>query len=243
MRTLVVLPTFNEAANIVHVLRRVRTAIPAADVLVVDDASPDGTAEIARTLDAELGGIDVLERTAKLGLGSAYREGFAEGLRRGSQILVEMDSDLSHDPSALPALLSAVQHGADLAIGSRYVPGGSILHWSSSRRRLSQWGNTYARWALRLPLADLTSGFRAYHAQIVAKLDLAAIQSEGYSFQIEMAYRVAKVGGAIVEVPIEFADRERGVSKMSLGIVAEALLRVTWWGTCELAARYRPVSG
>ena len=233
MRTLVVLPTFNEAANIARVLRRVRNAVPTADVLVVDDASPDGTAGVARAVGAELGGIDVLDRTAKLGLGSAYRDGFAEGLRRGHHILVEMDSDLSHDPNALPALLDAVERGADLAVGSRYAEGGSILRWSARRRALSRWGNRYARWALRLPLLDVTSGFRAYHAQIVAKLDLAAIRSEGYCFQIEMAYRVAQLGGRILEVPIEFVDRRHGTSKMSFRIVLEALRRVTWRGARE----------
>ena len=236
MRTLVVLPTYNEADNIAEVLRRLRRAVPAADVLVVDDASPDGTAEIARAIGAEVGGVDVLMRAGKSGLGSAYRAGFIEGLRRGYQVLVEMDGDLSHDPAALPDLLRAVDGGADLAVGSRYIPGGSIPHWSARRRALSRWGNRYARWVLKLPLADATSGFRAYHADIVPKLDLPSIQSDGYGFQIEMAYRVARVGGGIVEVPIAFVDRERGKSKMSARIIAEALVLVTWWGMRDRAA-------
>ena len=233
MRTLVVLPTYNEADNIVEVLRQLRRAVAAADILVVDDASPDGTAEIARLVGMELGGIDVLMRAGKLGLGSAYRVGFIEGLRRGYQMLVEMDGDLSHDPAALPDLLRAVESGADLAVGSRYVPGGSIPHWSVRRRALSRWGNRYARWVLNLPLADATSGFRAYRADIVAKLDLPSIRSDGYGFQIEMAYRVARLGGGIVEVPIEFVDRERGTSKMSFRIIVEALRLVTWWGVLD----------
>jgi dolichol-phosphate mannosyltransferase len=230
MRTLVVLPTYNEADNVAEVLRRLRKAVPAADILVVDDASPDGTAEIARATGAELGRIDVLTRAGKLGLGSAYRDGFVEGLRRGFQILVEMDGDLSHDPAALPGLLRAVADGADLAVGSRYVAGGSITHWPGRRRALSRWGNRYVRWALALPLADATSGFRAYRADIVARLDLPSVRADGYGFQIEMAYRVARADGRIVEVPIAFIDRARGTSKMSFRIVVEALLLVTWWG-------------
>ena len=242
MRTLVVLPTYNEAENIVEVLRRLRRAVPAADILVVDDASPDGTAEITRTVAAELGRVDVLMRPGKLGLGSAYRDGFIEALRRGYQVVVEMDGDLSHDPAALPGLLRAVNGGADLAVGSRYIPGGSIPHWSVGRRALSRSGNGYARWVLKLPLADATSGFRAYHGDILAKLDLASIQSDGYGFQIEMAYRVARLGGGIVEVPIEFVDRARGASKMSARVIVEALLLVTWWGLRDRCRR-RTFSG
>ena len=235
MRTLVVLPTYNEADNIAEMLRRVRRAAPSADILVIDDASPDGTAEIARARGARLGRIDVLKRAGKSGLGSAYRDGFFEGLRRGYQVLVEMDSDLSHDPAALPSLLRGIDAGADLAVGSRYIPGGAIPDWPVWRRALSRWGNRYARWVLALPLADTTSGFRAYRADIIAKIDLASVQSDGYGFQIEMAYRVAKLGGNIVEVPIEFLDRERGTSKMSAHIVVEALLRVSWWGLKDRA--------
>lgn len=235
MRALVVLPTYNEADNIAEVLWRLRKTAPSVDILVIDDASPDGTAEIARAHGATLGRIDVLVRAGKSGLGSAYRDGFCEGLRRGYQVLVEMDSDLSHDPAALPSLLGGIEAGADLAVGSRYIPGGAIPRWSVRRRALSRWGNRYARWVLALPLADTTSGFRAYRADIVAKIDLASVQSDGYGFQIEMAHRVAKLGGNIVEVPIEFVDRERGTSKMSARIVVEALLRVSWWGVKDRA--------
>jgi glycosyltransferase involved in cell wall biosynthesis len=239
MRTLVVLPTYDEADNITEVLRRLRAAVPAADVLVVDDASPDGTAEIAKAAGSEVGGVDVMIRAAKAGLGSAYRAGFAEGIRRGYDILVEMDSDLSHDPAALPTLLRAVEGGADLAIGSRYVPGGSIPRWSVRRRALSRWGNRYASAALGLHVADSTSGYRAYRAEIVAALDLPTVRADGYGFQIEMAYRVARKGGRIVELPIDFVDRERGRSKMSSRIIVEALLLVSWWGVRDLPSRGR----
>jgi len=230
MRTLVVLPTYNEAGNIADVLQRLRAAVPAAEVLVVDDSSPDGTAEIARATAARLGRVEVLVRARKSGLGSAYRRGFVEGLRRGYAALVQMDSDLSHDPAALPGLLRAVERGADLAVGSRYVPGGSIPQWSVHRRALSRWGNRYAVRLLDLPLVDPTSGFRAYWAGTVAQLDLPSVRAEGYAFQIEMAYRVARAGGTIVELPIEFVDRERGESKMSTRIIVEAMMLVTWWG-------------
>jgi dolichol-phosphate mannosyltransferase len=230
MRTLVVLPTFQEADNIAEVLRRLRAAVPAADVLVVDDASPDGTADVAKAAAHELGGVDVLVRPGKAGLGSAYRTGFAEGVERGYDVLVEMDSDLSHDPAALPSLLQALEDGADLAIGSRYIPGGSIPRWSLRRRALSRWGNRYAAAMLGMPVHDATSGFRAYRAPALAGIDLERVRADGYGFQIEMAYRVFRLGGGVVERPIEFVDRERGTSKMSTRIVVEALALVTWWG-------------
>ena len=216
-----------------------RDAAPGADVLVVDDASPDGTADVARACAAELGAIDVMRRAGKLGLGTAYRDAFLHGLRRGYQVLVEMDADLSHDPAALPELLAAIDAGADLVVGSRYVPGGSVPRWSPFRRALSRWGNGYARWMLALPLADATSGYRAYRAGVLAPLDLSSVRADGYAFQIEMAYRVARAGGTIVEVPIAFADRTRGDSKMSARIIAEALRLVTWWGLRDLAAGRR----
>jgi dolichol-phosphate mannosyltransferase len=239
VRTLVVLPTYEEAENIAEVLRRVRAAVPAADVLVVDDSSPDGTAAVAKAAGHELGGIDVAIRPGKGGLGSAYRHGFKEGLDLGYDVLVEMDSDLSHDPASLPALLRAVEDGADLAIGSRYVPGGSIPHWSLYRRSLSRWGNLYAAALLRLDVKDSTSGFRAYRADVLRSIDLDQVRADGYGFQIEMAYRVAQLGGRIAEAPIEFRDRERGTSKMSMKIVGEALALVTWWGLRDRFARGR----
>ncbi len=230
MRTLVVLPTYQEAENIAEVLSRLGVAAPEADVLVVDDGSPDGTADVAKAVAHEMGGVDVLVRPGKAGLGSAYRTGFREGMDRGYEVLVEMDSDLSHDPAALPSLLEAVADGADLAIGSRYVPGGSIPRWSFSRRALSRWGNRYAAAMLRLPVHDATSGFRAYRATALAAIDFDRVRADGYGFQIEMAHLVARAGGRVVERPIEFVDRVRGTSKMSMRIVLEALALVTWWG-------------
>jgi dolichol-phosphate mannosyltransferase len=230
MRTLVVLPTYEEAENIAEVLGRLRAAVPEADVLVVDDGSPDGTADVAKAVSHELGGVDVLVRPGKAGLGSAYLAGFSEGIARGYEVLVEMDSDLSHDPGALPSLLAALEEGADLAIGSRYIPGGSIPRWSVGRRALSRWGNRYAAFMLRLAVHDATSGFRAYRATAVAAIDLDRVRADGYGFQIEMAHLVARAGGRVVERPIEFVDRVRGTSKMSSRIVVEALALVTWWG-------------
>lgn len=240
MRALVVLPTYQEAENIAEVLRRLRASTPTADVLVVDDSSPDGTAAMARAVAAELGQIDVLVRPGKSGLGSAYRAGFAEGMARGYEILVEMDSDLSHDPARLPALLRAVEAGADLAVGSRYVPGGLIPDWPLHRRFLSRAGNRYAAFVLGLDVRDATSGFRAYRADALRRIDLSSVRADGYGFQIEMAYRVANAGGQIVELPIEFVDRERGTSKMSPHIIAEALLLVSWWGVRDRGLRRRP---
>jgi dolichol-phosphate mannosyltransferase len=241
VRALVVLPTYQEAENIAEVLRRLRAAAPAVDVLVVDDSSPDGTAAIAKAAGHELGGVDVMVRAAKSGLGSAYRAGFAEGLARGYDVLVEMDSDLSHDPARLPSLLAAVEAGADLAVGSRYVPGGTIPNWPFHRRWLSRSGNRYAALVLDISVQDATSGFRAYRAEVLRRIDLESVRADGYGFQIEMAYRVASTGGGIVEVPIEFVDRERGTSKMSFRIIAEALLLVTWWGVRDRVLHRRPL--
>ena len=234
------LPTYEEAENIAEVIRRVRGAVPDAQILVVDDSSPDGTAELARAAGQEMGGVDVMVRPAKSGLGTAYQAGFAAGRTDGFEVLVEMDSDLSHDPAALPGLLEAVHQGADLAIGSRYVPGGSIPEWPVHRRALSLYGNRYASRLLRLPVRDATSGFRAYRGQTVDRIDLTSVRADGYGFQIEMAYRVAGVGGSIVELPIEFRDRRRGTSKMSARIVIEALFLVTWWGLRDRVVRRRP---
>ncbi|MDQ6798086.1 MAG: polyprenol monophosphomannose synthase [Actinomycetota bacterium] len=240
MRTLVVLPTYNEAENISTTLRRLRAVVPAAQVLVVDDSSPDGTAQIARELAPELGRIEVLTRATKDGLGSAYRAGFTRGLAEDYEVLVEMDSDLSHDPAALPSLLAAIDEGADLVVGSRYVPGGSIPEWPWHRRWLSRNGNRYASTMLRFAVADSTSGFRAYRSDMISRIDLNSVRASGYGFQIEMVYRVAQLGGSIVERPIEFVDRELGVSKMSLRVVAEALGLVTWWGIRDRASGQTP---
>lgn len=239
MRVLVVLPTFNEADNISEVLRRLRVAVPDAHVLVVDDSSPDGTAEVADAVGREVGLVEVVRRPAKSGLGSAYREGFRYGLHNGFDVMVEMDSDLSHDPAALPGLLAAVEGGASLALGSRYIPGGSIPEWSWHRRALSRWGNRYAAAVLGMDVTDATSGYRAYRSQALAAVDFDSVRADGYGFQIEMAYRVIGTGGTIVEVPISFTDRIRGESKMSSRIVVEALVLVTAWGVRDRILRFR----
>jgi dolichol-phosphate mannosyltransferase len=182
----------------------------------------------------------VLRRPAKSGLGSAYRAGFRLGIDEGYEALIEMDSDLSHDPAALPELVAKLEaSGAGLVVGSRYVPGGSIPAWSWHRRKLSQWGNRYAALVLGLDVRDATSGYRAYRASDLARLDLDSIKADGYGFQIEMAYEIDKLGAAIVEHPISFTDRIRGKSKMSSSIVVEALVLVTWWGLRDRLLRRR----
>lgn len=231
---LVVLPTYNESGNIDRVLRSTRSALPEAEVLVVDDGSPDETAAMAEELGRELGRIQVLRRPAKSGLGSAYRDGFRWGLDRGFDACVEMDADLSHDPAALPELVGAVAGGADLAIGSRYVPGGVIPNWAWHRRLLSRGGNLYASALLGLGVADSTAGFRVYSAGLLRRISLDAIRADGYGFQIEMTYASRRAGATIVEVPIRFVDRVDGESKMSAFIVVEALGLVTWWGVQRL---------
>jgi glycosyltransferase involved in cell wall biosynthesis len=237
MKTLVVLPTYNESATVAEVLRRIRaSASDTVDVLVVDDGSPDGTAEIAQALAGEIGGVEVLRRPAKSGLGSAYREGFKIGLGRGYEALVEMDADLSHDPAVLGDLLAELDSGADLVIGTRYMPGGRIPDWPWHRRAISRAGNLYARWMLGLSARDATSGYRAYHRRALERINLTAVRADGYGFQVEMAYKVERAGGVLAEVPIEFHDRTLGRSKMSSRIVAEALALVTWWG---ISARWR----
>jgi dolichol-phosphate mannosyltransferase len=230
VKTWITIPTYQEAENIDLIVRRVRDAVPEAIIVVVDDNSPDGTAEKAEALAAEIGGIHVLRRPKKMGLGSAYREGFAAGLARGYDVMIEIDADLSHDPADIPRLLRAIENGADLAIGSRYVEGGSVPHWPRERLLLSKAGNRYAAWVLGLGLCDATAGYRAFRASMLRQIDFSTARSSGYGFQVEMAYRVAGVGGRIEEVPICFTDRMRGTSKMSLRIVGEAITRVTWWG-------------
>ena len=239
-RILVVIPTYDEVANIADVLQRTRRMLPGADILVVDDASPDGTADLVEALG--LDGVQVLRRAGKLGLGSAYRDGFRRGLDAGYDVLVEMDADLSHDPVMLPDLVGAVADGADLAIGSRYVAGGSVPGWPLWRRAISRTGGIYARVMLGVPVRDATSGFRAFRAATLEAVDLDHMRADGYGFQVEMAYRVHSVGGSITEIPIAFRDRTRGRSKMSTRIVAEALWLVTRWGVRDriFGSRRRP---
>jgi dolichol-phosphate mannosyltransferase len=230
MRIFVSVPTYREVENIETVLRRIRDSLPDADVLVLDDNSPDGTADKAEAVGAELGQIEVLRRPGKMGLGSAYRAGHAAGIERGYDLLVQIDADLSHEPESLPDLIDAIEAGADLAIGSRYVEGGSVPHWPKHRLALSKGGCAYARRALGVPIADLTAGFRVYRASILDGISFETTRANGYGFQIEMAYRVVRSGGTVTEVPIRFTDRERGSSKMSWAIVFEAMGLVTWWG-------------
>lgn len=238
MRVLVCVPTFLEIDNIEEMLRRLRAAVPDADVLVIDDNSPDGTADAAEALAAELGHIEVLRRPSKLGLGSAYRAGFAIGIERGYDALVQMDADLSHDPGALPGLLAALtEEGADLAIGSRYVPGGEIPHWPWLRRALSRYGNLYTGIALGISVKDATSGYRAFTADALREIEFDTTKANGYLFQIELAYRIWLRGGRIAERPIVFTDRVRGNSKMNWRIALEELIWVTWWGIRD---RIRP---
>ena len=246
MNVLVVLPTYNESENIDRVLRRIRDSLPDARVLVVDDGSPDGTAEIAETLGKEIGGIELLRRHRKSGLGSAYRAGFRWGLDNGFDACVEMDADLSHEPEALPALVGSLSGETEVVVGSRYVPEGVIPNWAWHRRLLSRGGNLYASALLGLGVADSTSGFRVYAASILGRIDLDQIKADGYGFQIEMTYQAKRAGAAVVEVPIRFIDRVDGESKMSTFIVVEALGLVTWWGLQRLVeglrARPQPVS-
>jgi dolichol-phosphate mannosyltransferase len=240
MPALVVLPTYQEAENIQTVLGRIREAAPEAEILVVDDGSPDGTADLAAATGDRLGQVHVLRRTEKSGLGPAYRAGFSWGLDRDFDVLVEMDADLQHDPAMLPRLLEAVDAGpADLAIGSRYVPGGSVAGWPTHRRLLSQWGNRYIGLMLHMPVRDATAGYRAYRAAIIEKIGLDRVRADGYGFQIEMAYEVNKAGGVIVELPITFRERTQGTSKMAPNIVGEAMLLVTRWGIRDRWARLR----
>jgi dolichol-phosphate mannosyltransferase len=239
VRVLVVIPTYNESENIERVLRRIRDALPEATVLVVDDGSPDGTADQAETLGKELGQVELLRRTEKSGLGSAYRAGFRWGLDHGYEACVEMDADLSHDPDALPGLVAPLEKGFELVVGSRYVPGGTIPNWAWHRRLLSRGGNIYASSLLGLGVTDSTSGFRAYAAPVLRRIALDEIRADGYGFQIEMTYQAKRAGAPIVEVPIRFVDRVEGESKMSTFIVVEAFGLVTWWGLQRLVGVFR----
>jgi len=229
---LIIVPTYNELANAPLLIRRIFKHIPNSDVLVVDDGSPDKTGDAIRELQQEFPTLHLLERKAKLGLGSAYRLGFAWGLEQGYKELIEMDADLSHRVRDLKTMIDEKesQPNTDLVIGSRWISGGSTENWSKGRVLLSRAANLYVRAMLGLGVKDSTAGFRIYSAAILRKLDFQSIKSDGYSFQIEMTRAVHKIGGKIIEVPIIFRERENGVSKMSKNIVREAMFLVTIWG-------------
>jgi dolichol-phosphate mannosyltransferase len=236
-RVAVIVPTYNERANIEATVGRVRAAVPGADLLVVDDNSPDGTGDLADKLADEDPHIHVLHRDQKAGLGAAYIAGFRWALDQGYDVMVEMDADGSHRPEELPRLLSALA-GADLVLGSRYVPGGTVLNWPKSRELLSRGGNTYARLMLGISIRDATGGYRAYRASTLRRIALDQVESQGYCFQVDLVLRAIRAGLRVTEVPITFVERVHGTSKMSRAVVGEALWRVTVWG---LSGRGRPI--
>ncbi|MGP9536953.1 polyprenol monophosphomannose synthase [Brachybacterium sp. AOP43-C2-M15] len=237
--TLVVIPTYDEREALPGTLARLRAAVPAAHVLVVDDSSPDGTGQWAESVAARDPAVHVLHRAGKQGLGPAYLAGFAWGLERGYEQLVEMDADASHRPEQLPGLLEAVRRGADLAIGSRWVPGGAVHDWPVHRLLLSRGANLYVRVLLGLGVSDATAGFRVFRTELLARLAAEEVASQGYCFQIDMTRRARDLGAVIVEVPIDFDERTEGASKMSSGIVREALVKVTLWGLARRAQGLR----
>lgn len=239
VRVTVVVPTYNEAGNIERLCREVRLVSPEAQLLIIDDASPDGTADLAEAMGRSLGQIEVIRRSGKAGLGAAYRAGLRTAIDRGAEICVQMDADLSHDPAVLPALIANAQHGADLAIGSRYVPGGLTENWPRRRRMLSRWGNRYAAGVLGLAVNDATAGFRAYRTDALERMEFDTVTAEGYGFQVEMTYRLVRIGGKVVEFPITFRDRTTGESKMSGGIVREALMIVVKLWVADFGGRRR----
>jgi dolichol-phosphate mannosyltransferase len=228
-RVLVIIPTYNEAENLRLITERVRRAVPSVDILVADDNSPDGTGAIADELAASDNHIFVLHRPGKQGLGAAYVAGFGWAKDKGYDVVVEMDADGSHAPEELPKLLDTLR-GVDVVLGTRYVPGGSVHNWPLHRLALSRGGNLYIRMALGMPFKDATGGYRAYRMAVLDAIDVATVASQGYSFQVELAWRAYRHGFRIAEVPITFVERERGASKMSGNIFKEQLLRVTGWG-------------
>jgi len=236
-RVVMVVPTFNEADNLAWIVGRLRTAEPAVDVLVVDDNSPDGTGALADRLAAEDTAVHVLHRTAKGGLGAAYLAGFGWALDAGYDVIGEMDADGSHQPEQLHRLLEALagpdSEGADLVIGSRWVPGGSVVNWPFRREALSRGGNLYVRLLLGISIRDATAGFRVFRRSALEKIDLASVQSTGYVFQTDLVTRCLRAGLTVREVPIEFVERVRGDSKMSGAVATESLRKITRWGLRE----------
>ncbi len=239
-RTVVIVPTYNEAVSLPIAIARLRAATPEVDILVVDDASPDGTGRIADRIAAEDAQVFVLHRPGKQGLGVAYRAGFAWALERDYDVVVEMDADGSHRATDLPRLLDQVQcPEVDLVIGSRWVRGGRVVNWPKHREALSRGANLYTRVMLGLGVNDATAGFRAFRAETLRRIDLDSVDSAGYCFQIDMTRRVVAAGGRIVEVPIAFVEREHGVSKMTRDIIGEALVKVTAWGIAKRSGQVR----
>ena len=235
-RILVIVPTYDERENLPIITARVRAAVPEAHVLVADDNSPDGTGVLADGLAATDDHVHVMHRRGKEGLGAAYLAGFDWALDNGYDVVVEMDADGSHQPEQLPRLLDALRD-ADLVLGSRWVPGGSVVNWPKSRELLSRGGSLYTRMMLGVPMRDVTGGYRAFRADTLRKLDLTGVESAGYCFQVELGWRAVKAGMRVREVPIEFVERELGSSKMSQRIVIEALWRVTVWGAQDKTAK------
>ena len=233
MRPVVVIPTFNERENIVDLLRVLRATVPTAQLMVVDDLSPDGTGMLADAAAVELGNITVVHRNGRPGLGAAYRHGFSLAFEEGFDVIVSMDSDFSHDPAVIPTMFRLIDDGADVVIGSRYVPGGGTQDWPLRRRLLSKWGNRYTGLLLGAKVHDCTAGFRAYRAEVLQRIDPASTAAEGYAFLTELTRRLARSGATIVETPILFKDREKGTSKMSARIIVESMLLVTGWGLLD----------
>ena len=239
MTVLVIVPTYNERDNLEIIAGRLHEAVPDAHLLVVDDNSPDGTGAIADELAKKQDWAHVLHRAGKEGLGAAYVAGFGWAKERGYDVVVEMDADGSHAPEQLPRLLAALEH-ADLVLGSRWVDGGAVVNWPRSRELLSRGGNAYTRLALGLPLKDATGGYRAYRREVLDTVLASGVASQGYCFQVDLAWQIWRAGHRVVEVPITFVERERGESKMSRAIVVEALWRVTVWGFRSRRARGGP---
>ncbi|KAB8187159.1 MULTISPECIES: polyprenol monophosphomannose synthase [Microbispora] len=239
-RVLVIVPTYNERENLPLITRRLREALPDVHLLVADDNSPDGTGRIADELAEADDHVHVLHRTSKQGLGAAYIAGFRWGLAEGYDVLVEMDADGSHQPEELHKLLDAVTDGADLSIGSRWVPGGKTVNWPFSRELLSRGANTYVRLVLGIPVRDATAGFRAYRAATLEKIGLDDVESQGYCFQVDLTLRTVRQGLRVTEIPITFVERTVGSSKMSRKIIFEAFWRIAVWGVAGFGDRFRP---
>lgn len=242
MRCVIVIPTYNERENITDLLLALRSRLPDTDVLVVDDASPDGTGDLVAEAATRDPGVQLLRRAGKEGLGSAYRAGFARVLAAGYEAIVSMDADFSHDPASIPEMLALLDAGADAVVGSRYVPGGATAHWPWYRRALSRWGNRYTSLVLGLQVRDCTSGFRVYRRDALAGIDAASTRAEGYAFLTELVRRLVRRGYRVMESPIVFADRRYGTSKMSSRIIVESMALVTKWGIRDTVSGARRVN-